>query len=120
MSQETQSQDPNPIMTDVLNVIIPVYLIKRPMMTCCVGSFSANLGNSKMVEIDTYIICYSFNDSSLLKYTLSNINSTIDVHRVTAFQPADGLSIYRLIASHHAVFAAQYQSMSACSLPHST
>ena len=38
------------------------------LMTCCVGSFSAHLGNSKMTEFD--ILLYSFNDSSLLEYAL--------------------------------------------------
>ena len=43
------------------------------LMTCCVGSFSAHLGNSKMIEFDSFIFLYSFNDSchsSLLEYAL--------------------------------------------------
>jgi hypothetical protein len=39
-------------MINVLNVIL-VCLIKRPSSTCCVGSLSAHLRNSQMVEFDS-------------------------------------------------------------------
>jgi hypothetical protein len=56
-------------MIDVLNVIL-VCLIKQLSMTCCIGTVSALLGNSHMVEFNSSILHYSLNDSSLLKYAL--------------------------------------------------
>ena len=60
----------------VLSVIL-MCLIKQPTMTCCIGSVSAHLGNSYMVEFESSIFFVKDSTTRLFSNNFCNINSTI-------------------------------------------